>query len=157
MNTATTCAVSSSPPSLHCLGRNQIANLATESLLQDLRAYDRQTFDSLWQDVHPLLLRIRDISTQKTSKTIDEMIKTVLGNDFDITMLASAASRLRVDIGSPAPTPQLTMEPDSPSSNPPSTRESVDEPLNRTFLPGTDQAKLPYQGRFSDRVKIHQG
>lgn len=43
-------------------------------------------------------------------------------------------SPLQLDVGSAAPTPNLTMEPNSPSSSPPSTAESaVDEPVGVTL------------------------
>jgi hypothetical protein len=109
----------------------------------------------LWQDVYPFLLQTRHNSTNKTVKTIDEILKDVLKDDFDMAMLTNAASRLRVDVVSPAPTPQLTMEPNSPTSNPPSTRDSVDEPVNTTLLPGTDKALRAGKGTFAD-VKIRR-
>jgi mRNA-binding protein PUF3 len=44
------------------------------------------------------------------------------------------SSPLQLDVGSAAPTPNLTMEPNSPSSSPPSTTESaVDEPVGVTL------------------------
>lgn len=48
----------------------------------------------------------------------------------------SASPTPQADIGSPTPTPNLTMEPNSPSSSPPSTNASaVGEAVNESYKP----------------------
>lgn len=132
--------------------RHFSANHDLEAILLELGSADRAWLAQVWQEVYGFL-QVAKITEVKIKKAIDALIGVI--HAFLSTMPSSPS---QVDASSPAPTPSLTMEPNSPTSNSPSTNDSaVDEPVNMMFPFSTKKAleASPYANETKDKVLIH--
>lgn len=90
------------------------------------------------EDIKPQLLALKKTSTGRQITAIDRLISAVSppgqssGGSVSgsVTSATPASPSLQVDVNSAAPTPVLTMEPNTPQSNsPPSTSSDTVEEL----------------------------
>jgi mRNA-binding protein PUF3 len=146
-------------------GLSRLANLVveTEKLLNQLEGDERET---LIEEMRPQFTSLKKVSTGRQITAIDRLMTAVgngpqssksgspgaAGNYRQVPQSGLSTPALQVDVNSAAPTPVLTMEPNSPqSSSPPSTHDSTVGDVDnvdggastKLALTGTDQPASP--------------
>ncbi|KAK0722983.1 armadillo-type protein [Lasiosphaeria miniovina] len=129
--------------------KDQYGNYVVQKLFNELDGQDRADFV---EEVKPQLNALKkSTGTGRQIAAIDRLMSAVsspLSGTKNVTpsSTAPASPSLQVDIGSAVPTPNLTMETNSPSSSPPSPNtNAVEDVVSRANakLAGTDVVAIP--------------
>ncbi|KAK4190405.1 putative pumilio protein [Podospora australis] len=102
--------------------KDQFGNYVLQTLINTLQGQDK---DILVNEVKPLLASCKKACQGKQIAAIDRLTSAI--NCVTPSSTAPTSPGLHVDINSQAPTPSLTMGPNSPSSSQPSTSDSTIE------------------------------
>ncbi|KAK3682629.1 armadillo-type protein [Podospora appendiculata] len=113
--------------SLVSLMKDQYANYVLQTLLMKLEGQDKQ---SLVELMKPEFGHLKKTCTGKQLAAIDRLINAAFATPTPSPTAPTSPAgspALQVSLGSAVQTPNLTTEPNSPSSNPPSTDGGADE------------------------------
>ncbi|KAK3375385.1 armadillo-type protein [Podospora didyma] len=125
--------------------KDQYGNYVIQKLMSQLEGYDRETFV---EEMKPQFIALKKSGTGRQIAALDRLMTTAQSSvsatkNATPSSTAPASPSLQVDVGSSVPTPNLTMETNSPSSSPPSPNAAaVDDAVERANikLAGSDIA-----------------
>ncbi|KAI1801883.1 ARM repeat-containing protein [Daldinia bambusicola] len=123
---------------LQLMMKDQFGNYVIQKLLQHLEGPDLMSFI---EEMKPHFAILKKYSTGRQIAALERLMSATTAPGAT----SPSTPNLSVDVNSAAPTPLLTMEQNSPeSSSPPSTKASVEEPLDEKSS-GASTLKEPCQ------------